>query len=212
MHYTKIKANIYLLPVAIALALTSFLLPGCKKNQDIDSENKTVQDFLVLPEESQKLAYGLLDQDEKVSAWKTHIRGFMLTEDLTKEQKLICTELLDFISPLLFDPAQPIPHQAVILATFRIKAISSFGRLKAQFLIASLQNSYEQFSEVYSIMNGNEFIGNHENDYSGIDKCNCSTGSDWCWFGSSCTTNNPCKQVENSCGTFWTSTCDGKCQ
>ena len=168
---------------------------SCEK----DSVSEDVSTFqaksIVSLTEQQRLAYSLLDEEEKVIFWKTYLNDAIDNdESLTSSEIDLIDEVIDEISADLFKDDSNTTKEAfknIFVPDFLARAQTTFAAGKIQHLFYG----YTQLTQ----------------PGGGTKTCDCNVGSLW-----GCRTdcqdkscNEP--QQPNDCGFLWMYPCDGLC-
>jgi hypothetical protein len=147
----------------------------------------------------QKVAYLLLNNDEKSAVWKTKFESIIANESLNTAQKDFIKRMILLLKKNLLGSSNTSVNK-ITLTNLAKESITLFEYNEAYKLMTTLEVKIKQGPQP-----------NLSDDPGGdIIRCNCSKDSDWCLTGD-CKETNPSCEGGNNCGTFWNYKCDGKC-
>jgi hypothetical protein len=172
-----------------------FTLLSCDNDnlESINSDAKTNQILELKSENEQKLAYSLLNPEEKAIIWTKHLNSMKLLNSYNEEQINFINEIQKSFTAIYFS------NKTKSKDSFNKKVISKglkiFSKKELYYLVASLST--------YSKLPG-------QGGPPPISTCGCSTSSDWCFSGN-CNGTAYCLRDSDNCGTGWSYTCNGDC-
>ncbi len=196
----------------LTILIATILVTGCTKQNsnalaEGDSLSEEVKSLETSPD-AQRLAFRLLSDEAKYTLWIKQIDWVIQSDNLSDAQKNILSELKQFISPAIFQS----PDDAV---TARIKVKLGEWKTKASelFNIAFLRcivteiHTHQYIYDLLATPIINPSVIQSKNVVA-ANGCSCHINDDWC--STACQTTS-CDKSNRGCGTFWLSSCDGKC-
>ncbi|MFC3363437.1 bacteriocin fulvocin C-related protein [Pedobacter fastidiosus] len=184
------------------------LLFSCKKSSDsalnetlgLQKTNSKIENVLNLSNvEERKLAYNLLDQNDKYTLWTNHLKSILATKKLNEKQKAIVIDLITTLNSELFVSGKQT-ELTKLRDPWLVQAQSSFSS-------EEIREMAYVFTDGGSTTNG---IGPDPID----DKpsCNCNMNS---WFTcdseSLCPTKGASCKTGNGCGFLGQYDCNNIC-
>jgi hypothetical protein len=208
--------------VLVVLVIAALLLLGPmqpvkaipEKTASIQRDSSLVSDQALVNYEEfsrltllkRKLIYSNLSPEVQSELWRAQLWRYLVSEDLTLEQRTVLLEALQFASPLLFasnkDRKQSTYRRNIRkLKNLEIRALKAFGFEKVGRI----------FTELGSI-DGNLQVLAEDGSGGEHPNCACARESDYCGSSSHCSSGPTlCLVVASDCGTFWAYDCDGLC-
>ncbi|MBL7840606.1 MAG: bacteriocin fulvocin C-related protein [Cyclobacteriaceae bacterium] len=189
--------------VNFCLTLAVVIVWGCSTFEEPDdavqlSTARVTQLFALKPAE-QKMAFEMLDAQEKAQVWKMSVNNALRADYFNGTQEAVVQELLNFIG-------DRIPQDARTIAAFEHRWLAKAGKVFDDDKIYSL---------AYNInSNGMNLV---DPDDPAIVKCNCHRGSEWScgpitveWWCPDAPSN--CKKpTKSGCGFMWLYSCNQVC-
>ncbi len=144
----------------------------------------------------QKIAYLLLNNDEKAVLWKTKFEAILSNEILNDLQSKFVQKLI-----LQID-------NGILNLDDKSNKIKMVDLSKESVALFTYKEAYSLMTTLATTLQAPE----SNPDYVAPDgiKCNCSKESDWCLTGD-CKETDPVCTSKSSCGSLWSYKCDGKC-
>lgn len=190
----------------IVLLLTC--LVACQKSKtEIDetiSENKISEVFSINSIDARKSAYLLLNSNEKLFIWRTHLTN-LLKQDFSIEKRDIINQLLKLLNSQSFksnlNNSKFTDSQSFLLLKYQIEKVFSSEEITNYFLNPT---------QYFGVNNQDvvELVGE-------LRRCICHYGNDnGCGIAFRCAFECPSSSPgysEDGCGWLWLESCNGTC-
>ena len=189
----------------LALVMVSLIFYSCNKNEDLglqlnDSSSKIANVLSINDFEKQKIAFELLNSDEKYTIWENKLENLINSGELNVSQIEIVRNMLSKFTPEVYTESEYRAYfNTIITKDFVVKANKLFTADELNNYFYSMSGLQDRrYDDGRSCNCNNATIGGF--DCSGIDFRHCTAPS------------AGCRDTSFSCGVFNTSPCDGICR
>jgi hypothetical protein len=169
------------------------LLSSCDDSMPVTSDdvvNARVRAVLDMPAvQDRKLAYSLLNKEEKSVIWRTHISTEMSKVAMTEDQREVAEDAVSFISSADFDETELVDSK----------------------VFKDLQDRVREKFDVPTRIKIFGNLGPMPKTEGPPPNCSCATQSNYCSPNKFCGSAQ-CTTTPSGCGTFWLYSCDGQCR
>lgn len=189
-----------------AICILAILFSACNKAKEETPIDGHLLRMEILKNEkaAQKQVFAKLNHKEKAAVWQDKFKQVLSQDWLSKSQTQHLNSALELITPELFlDNTKEADY---FINHFEPKwrdegiQVFTFGPFK------QIANSLSDFQPEQHLNKAN--IIPIEDGPADNFECECSSGSDWCWF-QNC--DGTCHLGSDGCGTLWRYKCDGSC-
>lgn len=190
----------------VFISLIFLLAFSCSKEEGVDIQTAEVsmskiQKVLNLNEESQKMAYGNLNQDEKIFIWQDRLKQISELDRINVKQVSYLNQLAKSITKDNFFNTSKKDSYTKYLQNMKIKGHEIFSKNEMITYFLTLKN-----------IDGIEKTSDTTIAGAGSD-CHCSTEDDWCNYNEKCTSKwCVSEDSDGGCGWFLQQRCEGECK
>lgn len=196
--------KIFLYFCAFALILQSCENSELEDQSDIDQAK--IESLKTMSPENQRVAFNLLNHNERSKFWNDRIDHILKSEKLNSEQKQSINKLKKLVKPQLFDS-----NNDMFIEDLKGWVMEN----EVNFEKETFAIYFNSMSDIDTSMK--RAVLTHEDDPGGgggYSDCQCSTESDYCWlsytYGMTCQSTS-CNWDGSGCGTLGVYACNGKC-
>jgi len=194
---------------------------SCLLAQRWASENKELlprdyEGFTSLPLSHRKAAYRNFTISERHHLWQHQWLKALQQNTLTEEQSDVLLEALQLLTPETFEALEAEEgwrHEQAReqVRSFAERALAAFGKDGARELFAQI-GSVSSRKVVLVDTDVDSNITRSLSSASVAEACSCSQSEDFCTDGFGCGEDSDgCTTIEDECGWFWASDCNGEC-